>query len=206
MRQDERAVVEFFFSPASRYSYLAASQMPALEADTGCRVDWRPVHGPDIRRLRGHDPFAGVPVSGQYDWTYRRIDAQRWADCYGIPYREPPTHDFDFRLLARAATVGRALGAAAVYGWRLTAAVYAGDVWPPDEALCRRIAVDVGLPEAAFGELLGSEETERLLAAAAAEAHRRGAFGVPTFFLGDDLFWGNDRIGILRHVLAQRRP
>jgi 2-hydroxychromene-2-carboxylate isomerase len=93
--------------------------MPALESATGCLVDWRPVHGPDIRALRGHDPFVGVPVSGQYDWAYRRRDAERWADHYGIPFREPPTHDFDMKLLTRAALAAKRLGAPAVYGWRI---------------------------------------------------------------------------------------
>jgi len=55
---------------------LAASQMPRLEQETGCTVDWQPVSGPDIRRLRGRDPFAGEPVSGQYDWSHRRYDAE----------------------------------------------------------------------------------------------------------------------------------
>src|SRR5439155_15350497 len=90
--------VEFFFSPASRYSYLAASQMPALEAETGCRVEWRPVSGVEIRGLRGRDPFAGTPVSGQYDWTYRRRDAEGLAGHYGIPFRVPPDREVDFRL------------------------------------------------------------------------------------------------------------
>ena len=204
MRDGDRPVVEFFFSPASRYSYLAASQMPALEAETGCRVDWRPVNGPDIRRLRGRDPFAGAPVSGQYDWTYRRIDAERWADHYGIAYREPPSHEFDFRLLARAAAAGRRLGAAGACGWALTRAVYGAGAWPVDEALCLRIAGEIGVPRAEFRRLLDGAEIDRLLADAAEEAHRRGAFGVPTFFVGDDMFWGNDRLVILRHVLAKR--
>jgi len=179
--------------------------MPALEAETGCRVDWRPVHGPDIRRLRGRDPFAGAPVSGQYDWTYRRIDAERWADYYGIPYREPTNHQFDFHLLARAAVAGRKLGAAAACGWALTAAVYGAGAWPVDETLCVRLAEEIGLPRREFSQLLGGADVERLLADAAEEAHRRGAFGVPTFFVGSEMFWGNDRIAILRHVLAKRR-
>jgi 2-hydroxychromene-2-carboxylate isomerase len=95
----DEATVEFFFSPGSRYSYLAASQMPSLERETGCRVDWRPVNGSDIRSLRGRDPFAGDPASGQYEWSYRRADAERWASYYSIPFREPPTHHFDSRLL-----------------------------------------------------------------------------------------------------------
>jgi 2-hydroxychromene-2-carboxylate isomerase len=57
--------VEFFFAPGSRYCYLAASQICSLETDTGCRVDWRAVYGPDLRALGGRDPFAGPPVSGQ---------------------------------------------------------------------------------------------------------------------------------------------
>jgi 2-hydroxychromene-2-carboxylate isomerase len=196
--------VEFFFSPGSRYSYLAASQIPALEADTGCTVDWRPVHGPDIRALRGRDPFVGEPVSGQYDWSYRRRDAELWADHYGIPFRDPPGRDFDLKLLVRAATAARRLDAVASYSWRLSSAVFGTGAWPLDEPLCLEIAEEVGLPIGTFSAMLSHSKTERQLTATAKEAHARGAFGVPTFFLGDEMFWGNDRIVILRHVLARR--
>ena len=64
-------IIEFFFAPGSRYSYLAASQIPSLESPTGCPVEWRPVHGLDVRALRGRDPFVGEPLSGQYAWNYR---------------------------------------------------------------------------------------------------------------------------------------
>ena len=137
--------VDFFFSPGSRYSYLAASQVPALTARTAATIDWRPVNGPDIRALRGRDPFQGPPLSGQYDWTYRRRDAEMWAEFYGIRFREPPTHDFDFKLLARAAMAAKHMGAAADYGWRLCSAVYGSDIWPIDEAVCARIAEEAGL-------------------------------------------------------------
>lgn len=200
----DRPLVEFFFSPGSRYSYLAASQIASIESTTGCRVEWRPVNGPDIRALRGHDPFAGEPVSGQYDWTYRRRDAEMWADYYGIPFREPPTHTFDFRLLARAATAARRLGLAAAYGWRLCRTIYASDVWPVDEKVCVRLAAECGL-STDFSSLLVDPATDEALKAAATEAHRRGAFGVPTFFIGEQMIWGNDRIVILKHVLSQTR-
>jgi 2-hydroxychromene-2-carboxylate isomerase/heme-degrading monooxygenase HmoA len=198
-------VVEFFFSPGSRYCYLAASQMKALEGDTGCRIDWRPVNGADIRELRGRDPFAGVAVSGQYEWKYRRRDAERWARAYGIPFREPPDCDFDFDLLARAAMAGRRLGSAAEYGWALCSAVYGSDAWPIDRAVCRRIAGECGLRVAAFDEALEADETRRALASAAAEAHGRGAFGVPTFFVGEEMLWGNDRVALLKSMLLEDR-
>jgi len=194
-------LVEFFFSPASRYSYLAASQLAALEAETGCRVEWRPVNGPDIRALRGRAPFVGAPVSGQCEWAYRRRDAERWARHYGIPFRDPPAHEFDSRFLVSAATVAKRLGRAADYGWRLCSAVYGSGEWPIDEAVCLRIAQGIGLDPGSFASMLRDRETERQLTEAAREAYARGAFGVPTFFVGDQMFWGNDRIAILRHAL-----
>jgi len=198
------AIVEFYFSPGSRYSYLAASQIPRLQADTGCKVEWRPVSGGDIRRLRGRDPFAGEPVSGQYDWTYRERDARRWAEYYGIPFREPPRHDLDFQLLARAATAANHLGRAAEYGWRLCAAVYGSEVWPVDEDACVRIAGELGLVANDFRTVLHAASTARTLADTAEEACRRGVFGVPAFFCGNEMFWGNDRLVLLKHFLQKR--
>ena len=198
-------VVEFFFSPASRYSYLAASQISLLEAETGSRVEWRPVHGPAIRALRGADPFAGAPISGQYDWAYRRRDAEAWAESYGIPFREPPTHTFDFEIVARAATAAKRLGRAADYGWAITRTIYGSDRWPVDEAACVRVAEELGIDGAAFRSALADKSTARELADTAAEAHRRGAFGVPTFFVDDAMFWGNDRLQLVRRAVLRHR-
>jgi 2-hydroxychromene-2-carboxylate isomerase len=174
-----------------------------LQAETGCVVDWRPVDGGDIRKLRGHDPFVRQPVSGQYDWAYRERDARLWAECYGIPFRESPTRHFDFHFLARAATAAKRLGRAADYGWRICAAVYGSSTWPVDESVCLGLAEDAGLTVDSFRVALHDSETERVLAAAAEEACRRGAFGVPTFFLGAQMFWGNDRLPILKHVMKK---
>jgi 2-hydroxychromene-2-carboxylate isomerase len=201
----EQSVVEFFFSPGSRYSYLAASQLPQLESGTGCRVQWRPVRGTDIRRFRGRDPFVGEPVSGQYEWGYRQRDAETWARYYGVPFREPPSHDLDFQLLARAAESANRMGAVEAYGWRLCRAVYGSSEWPLDHSLCVRLAGEVGLSASDFSSLLADPETDRRLQLTAKEAFDRGAFGVPTFFLGAQMFWGNDRIVLLRHALSERQ-
>jgi 2-hydroxychromene-2-carboxylate isomerase len=201
----EQPVIEFFFSPGSRYSYLAASQIPQLESDTGRQVHWRPVRGTDIRSFRGRDPFVGKPVSGQYEWRYRQQDAEAWARYYGIPFREPPSHDFDFQLLARAAESANRMGAVAAYGWRLACAVYGSGEWPLDLSLCVRVAREVGLSTGDFSSLLADPETDRHLKVTAKEAYDRGAFGVPTFFLGAEMFWGNDRIVLLRHALSEGR-
>jgi 2-hydroxychromene-2-carboxylate isomerase len=81
-----RKTVRSYYAVGSRYSYLASTQMATLERQTGCEVVWRPLHSADLYALRGASPFEGRPVSGQYDWDYRRLDAERWADYYGVPY------------------------------------------------------------------------------------------------------------------------
>jgi 2-hydroxychromene-2-carboxylate isomerase len=199
----EKRTIEFFFSPGSRYSYLAASQMARLEAETGCVVEWRPVSGTQIRKYRGIDPFRGQPSSGQYDWPYRELDARRWAEYYDIPFREPSNHRLDFDLLVLAAMAAKRLGKAADYGWLICAAAYGTDVWPLDREFCVSLAVEVGLAAVLFTATLDDSETADLLAKNAQEAFRRGAFGVPTFFVGDAMFWGNDRLPLVKHHLKK---
>ena len=105
----DRPEVMFYYSIGSRYSYLASTQIESLEADTDCIVRWRPLWSADLMRLRGANPFAGEPISGQYDWTYRQQDAEAWAEYYGVPYREPAGHGLDVRI-GRAELLAELLG------------------------------------------------------------------------------------------------
>jgi 2-hydroxychromene-2-carboxylate isomerase len=66
------------------------------------------------------------------------------------------------------------------------------------------LAEEIGLAADLFRATFKDPETERVLAAAAEEAFCRGAFGVPTFFVGARMFWGNDRLTILKHVLKKQ--
>jgi 2-hydroxychromene-2-carboxylate isomerase len=197
--------VEFFFSPASRYSYLAATQLRGLERDTGCSVVWRPVHGPDIRALRGHDPFPGPAISGQYDLAYRKLDAEAWAAFYGVPFVEPREFHFDYRLFARAAVAGQRMGAGEAFQLALTEAIYGRGLWPLDQAVIMGLVRMCGLDPHRFSAELDSAQVAEQLAQNAREAFDRGAFGVPTFFAGAKMFWGNDRLVLLRHELVARR-
>ncbi len=140
---------------------------------------------------------------GSTSWPYRRYDAECWADYYGVAFREPPNPHFDYRLLVKAATAAKRLGGRVPYSHALFRTVWVGGVWPLDEAVCRQAAESVGLSLSKFSEALVDPATEDELRNTAAEAHRRGAFGVPTFFVGDRMFWGNDRLVLVRHYLRR---
>lgn len=194
--------VRFYYSVGSRYSYLASTQMAKLQRQTGCEVVWRPLHSVDLYALRGASPFEGRPVSGQYDWDYRRLDAERWADYYGVPYEEPRgAVDFDPRLLARACVAADTLGAVRPYSGSLFSAIFVESLPEIGTEQCVERAETLGLPGGDFARELGSLGMERRLTETAEEASSAGAFGVPTFVVDGRTFWGNDRLVLLRHYI-----
>jgi 2-hydroxychromene-2-carboxylate isomerase len=196
-------LIEFFYGVGSRYSYLASTQLERLTAETGCRFGWRPLFSGDLFAARGRDPFAGAPISGQYDWAYRRRDAERWAVYYGVPYREPEDVAYDPRRLALAATAAARLGAVEPFSRRLFHVLFVDGTSPLDDDGCATLAREVGLDGGAFRRALADPKTAAQLAATVEEAAARRAFGVPSFVLGDEVYFGNDRLVLLRHALLE---
>jgi 2-hydroxychromene-2-carboxylate isomerase len=199
------APVDFFYGLGSRYSYLASTQIAQLEADTGCKVRWRPLYSADLFAARGLDPFAGKPVSGQYDWAYRRRDAERWAAYYGVPYREPEDVRFDPRRLALACTAAAALGAAESFSRRMFQALFVDGTSPLDDRICATLAREIGLDDGAFRVAREHPDTAARLTATVEEAAACGLFGVPSFVVGDEVYFGNDRLPLVRYALLQAR-
>jgi 2-hydroxychromene-2-carboxylate isomerase len=195
--------VQLFYGIGSRYSYLASTRIAQLEAETGCRVRWRPLYSGDLFRARGADPFAGAPVSGQYDWSWRRFDAECWADYYGVPYREPEGLVLDPGRIALACTAAERLGAVEAFSRRLFQVIFVEGRSPIDDTACGALAVESGLSQADFARTLDDPETARQLAATVRDALDPGVFGVPSFVIDGRVYFGNDRLPIVRHVLLK---
>jgi 2-hydroxychromene-2-carboxylate isomerase len=194
--------VDFYFSIASRYSYLAASQLVLLQEEAKCVIQWHPLNSLRLLKERGQSPFEGPASSGQYDWTYRETDARRWAELYGIPFVEPRGRvDYDSESLALAATAAKRLGRVAEFSRRLFDVLFGGEVLRIDGDSYRRCAEQAGLDPSALNSERESQATRGALEQAMRAAHRVGVFGVPTFVVGKDLFWGNDRLPLLRRRL-----
>jgi 2-hydroxychromene-2-carboxylate isomerase len=199
------AIVDFYYGLGSRYSYLASTRIAQLEADTGCRVRWRPLYSADLFALRGADPFQGKPTSGQYAGSYRRFDAECWADYYGVPFREPEDVRFDPGRLALACTAAGRLGAVETFSRRIFAALFVDGTSPLDDAACAALAAEVGLDAGAFRRALDEPATRQVLARTLQDALAQGVFGVPSFVVAGRVYWGNDRLPIVRHMLLKTR-
>lgn len=194
------AVVDVYFGLGSRYSYLAFSRLPEIERRTGAAFVLHPISSIELMAIRGSSPFARSATSGQYDWSYRRLDAERWARYYGVAYAEPKKLPDDHRLMARACVAARAQGALRPYCERLFRAVFADQMWI-DSRVCIDLAKELAVDAQIFERDLAASETSDEVTRSARSAARRGAFGVPTFFVGEQMFWGNDRLVLIEHAL-----
>jgi 2-hydroxychromene-2-carboxylate isomerase len=199
------ANVAFYYSISSRYSYLAASQLAELEAETGASIDWLPLNSLRLLADRGGGPFRGEPVSGQYEWSYRTRDAERWAELYGIPFVETRGRvEMDSEALALACTAAKRLGKVEAVSQRLFAALFDGSTSVVDVHECVRRAEASGLSAAAFQAELEHPLTKKQLEQTLRAARHAGVFGVPAFVVDNELFWGNDRLVLLKRYLERR--
>jgi 2-hydroxychromene-2-carboxylate isomerase len=197
--------LDFYYGIGSRYSYLASTQIAELERDTGCRVQWRPINSHALFALRGRNPFSQSPISPQYEWPYRQQDAERWAALYGVPFQEPHGRvEFDYQLLSLAVTASNRLNKVVPFSHQLFAAMFSGDLTRIDEAECVRRAEACGIAAAGFRQMLTDQETANNLQATTEKALTQGVFGVPTCIVDGQLFWGNDRLVLLRHYLREK--
>ena len=195
--------IDFYLGLGSRYSYLAASQVERIEKTYDCRFIWKPIASGALMDRRGSNPFRGEPVSGQYDWDYREYDAKCWASYYGIPFCEPAAFRVDPKVLALACLAADRQDAL-VPCCRLVQQLIFVDRIAIDDDVIAGVPGRLGLDSQRFQRELRSPETTGRHDALLDEARARGVFGVPTFFVGEQMFWGNDRLVLLEAALDGR--
>ena len=191
--------VEFFFDLSSPYSYLAATQLPALADRNGAEIAWRPMVLGAVFKAVGNEMPARVPHKAR--WMGQ--DLQRWADHHGVPWRMSSHFPLNTIKAMRLVLVDDAKAAeVALAGFR---AMWAEDRDITQDAELRRLAELGGLDPAKALAAIESPAIKDRLRANTDEAVARGAFGAPTFFVGDELFWGNDRLLFVEAALARAK-
>ena len=195
------ATVEFIYGLGSRYSYLASTQIARIARETGAEFRWRPVASRELIARRADDPFR-AGAGGQYDWTYRRLDAEAWAKHYGVPFRDPVGRlSYDHSLPSMAALAAGRQGQVEAMSRQLFRLIFVDDreTFGRDEILVEACALGFDIPrfEADLESPALAEEHEGEIA----KAEACGVFGVPTFLYGSRLFWGNDRLILLEAAL-----
>jgi len=192
--------LEFFFDYGSPYSYLADTRLPALAARTGCEVVYRPMLLGGVYKATGNRSPALEPVDAKR--RYGGLELQRWVAYLGVPFTMNPHFPIDTLALMRAAHAALRLGVFPAFHAAVYPAFWARGEDLGDLAVVARVLGDAGVDAAAVLAAAGEAAAKADLRATTDEAVARGVFGAPTFFVGDAMFFGNDRLDFVERALA----
>ncbi|MDX1403009.1 MAG: 2-hydroxychromene-2-carboxylate isomerase [Woeseiaceae bacterium] len=185
--------VEFFYDYVSVYSYIANSQLATLG---GAEISFRPMLLGAVMQATGNRPPGAVPAKGAYLTT----DVERWVQRYALPFESNPLFPQNTLKALRLSLVARRHGKFDAVHEALFAAMWQEQRNLESLDVLRGIAATVSVPideiedPAIKGELKSNTD----------EAVARGAFGAPTFFVGEQMFFGNDRLEFVKEALADR--
>ncbi len=193
------ATVEFFFDVGSPASYLAWTQLPRIAAEAAATIAWRPMLLGGVFKATGNSSPVNVPAKGR--WMTE--DLQRWARRYGVRFAIGPSFPINTLTLMRGAAAMQMRHPERFLGY--VAAIYRAMFETPRD-LGDADALVATLREAGFdpGELaalVADPEVKARLIATTDEAVARGVFGAPTFFVGEEMFFGQDRLEFVREAL-----
>jgi 2-hydroxychromene-2-carboxylate isomerase len=191
--------VEFFFDVGSPASYLAWTQLPGIVQPTGSEIEYRPMLLGGVFQATGNRSPMEVPAKGQYLMD----DLQRFARRYGVPFRHNP--HFPINTLALMRMV---LGLQLREPQRMVPFVDAvfRAIWVDardmnDPAVVTEVLRQAGFDPEKMLALAGDPAVKDDLKVATQEAVARGVFGAPTFFVGGEMFWGQDRLDFVKEAL-----
>ena len=188
--------LEFFYDFVSPYSYLASTRIEAEVAKVGGAVRFRPFLLGGVFNATGNKAPIEVAATGPYLQT----DCSRWAKRHGVPFAWPARFPVLTVQPLRAAFAAEKLGKLVPYSHAMFRAYWVDGRDISDASVVEDVATKAGLPGAALiAEAPGYKEA---LKAQTQEAVDRGSFGAPTFFVGQEMFVGNDRLDFAVEALA----
>ncbi len=197
--------VEFYYDLVSPYSYLAHREVSRICDEHGAGLSLRPMLLGAVHNAVGLQ----APIETEAKARYQARDIRRWAEHYGLPMEFPEPFPFRTLKTMRAAMFLEERGELEAFT-REAFALYweeggapkglreADEDGPVSEA-ARRIGAD---PDEVLAGA-SAPEAKRALKKATGEAVERGIFGAPAFFVGDEMFWGNDRLHFVEKALAR---
>lgn len=191
--------IDFYFDFGSPTAYLAYTQLPKIAADANTILNYKPVLlGGIFQSAQNASPMM-IPAKG----AYMMQDLQRYARRYQVPLTFNPNFPINTLKLMRL-TTGVQQHFPELFEQFL--AVMFKAFWVDaqnmgDEAVIRQVLQDNQLDADAILVLAEQPDVKELLKQNTQQAHARGLFGVPTMFVGSEMFWGQDRLDFVVEAL-----
>jgi 2-hydroxychromene-2-carboxylate isomerase len=191
--------VSFYFDFGSPASYLAATQLRTMAAQTGASLEYRPVLLGAVFRASGNRSPVEVPAKARYMLR----DLQRHAARYGVPFQFSPFFPLNTLTLMRVATVVQAREPERMGDFvnQLFAATWAEPKNLGDASVLREAITSAKFDATVILEAAEQQDTKDRLRAETDAAVARGLFGVPTMFVEEEMYFGQDRLDFVSEAL-----
>ncbi len=188
--------VDYFYDYVSAYSYLVNGQVDKIE---GAEVLYRPMLLGAVMQATGNSPPGSVKAKGKYLLT----DLKRWARRYGMPMHFNSIFPQNTMYALRVAIAAQRRGVFHEIHQAFFDAMFVHDLDLSDRDVLSKIVAEAGLDAAELMSDIENQSIKDELKDNTEEAIRRGVFGAPTFFVGDEMFFGNDRLEFIREALER---
>jgi len=191
-------VLEFLFDVGSPASYIAYRRVPEIAARTGATVRYEPFLLGGVFKATGNHSPAEIPAKGA--WT--SVDLARFAARHGVPFQRNPFFPINTLHLMRGAAGLKDDPRFMAYLDAVFDAMWRDPKNLGDPAEMAPVLARAGVGGDEFMALIADEATKARLKATTEDAVARGAFGAPTFFVGEEMFFGQDRLDWVEEALA----
>lgn len=198
--------LEFFFDVSSPWTYFAFDRIEDLAKETGAELIWKPflVGGvfnkvnPSVYQRRENP----VPPKDNY---YRK-DMEDWARYQGLTMIRPSVFPLNSVKALRGAFVAIDQGKISAYARGCFEAYWRDDKDISKEDELQKVVEKAGMDPDDFFAKIATDEVKQRLFSTTDELIERGGFGSPTFFVnGDDMYFGNDRMELIRWALNGKK-
>ncbi len=192
--------IDFYFDFTSPYAYLAHCRLPEIADARGCGIAYKPIDLKAAKLAIGNDGPANMqlPIKMRYIMS----DIMRWVRRYGAPFNVGKDASFDSRRANIGALYANERGQAREYVTAVWHASFGSGGSLGSDDLLREVAVQMGWSPDSFLEFIESDRARQLYEDGNEQAQTRGVFGVPIMMVGDQMWWGNDRLDFLDEFLA----
>ncbi len=192
--------LEFFWDVASPYTYFASTQIDALAQRAGAELVYRPFLIGGVFKSSGNV----MPGANPFKAKYMLADLARWRDLYEVPFLLPAaevTFPINSLYPMRVAEVFTQQGKGKEYCHAIMKAYWADGHDVSQAEHLSAVIESLGADANEIMEAAKQQELKDSLRKSTDEAGERGAFGAPTFFIEDEMFWGNDRLEFIEKKL-----
>jgi len=193
--------VEFWFDVGSPAAYLAWHRLPRIAQAAGATIDYRPMLVGGVFKDTGNQSPMMIPAKGK--WMQR--DLARFAQRDGTAFRHNPHFPINTITLMRGAVGLQMRDPARMlpYVDAVYRAIWAGEKNMNDLDVVGRVLHEAGFDPQALLALTADPEVKERLKTVTGEAVQRGVFGAPTFFVGGEMYWGQDRLDWVEEALKK---